>query len=338
VVVQGGQHMVVDVGGSHITAASVGFTPSGGAELIGRVERGVDSHATSAAVLDAWASACLAAAASAGVDPRGCDWGLAMPGPFDYDAGVGHYAGVGKFERLAGVDIRAALALRLGVTPARIRFVHDAGAYGVGEWRFGALGALGAPGSPTRTRGRGSVDATLRPARFVCVTLGTGVGSAFVADGDLVYDRADVPPGGEVHRLMFDGRPLEDTVSTRALLARYASPDGDLTVKELAARARAGDERATAAFDTALEALALAVGPWLASFGATVLVVGGSISRSWDVLERGFRAGLTSCAPDLEATLAIWSSRLLADAPLYGVAHLLQEEAAGRRIAVPALG
>ncbi|MFF2051098.1 ROK family protein [Leifsonia sp. NPDC058194] len=320
-VVQGGQHMVVDVGGSHVTAAAVGTAAvgragSGGARLLSRVERLVDSHASSAAVLDAWASACVEAAAGAGIDPGGCDWGLAMPGPFDYERGVGHYAGVGKFERLAGVDIRSALSERLGAHPDRIRFVHDAGAYGIGEWRFGA---------PTRH------------ARFVCVTLGTGVGSAFVDDGSLVFDRADVPPGGEVHRLPFDGRDLEETVSTRALLARYASSDPGLSVKDLAGLARAGDARAQHEFDTAMEALALAVGPWLREFEATALVVGGSISRSWDVLERGFRSGLDACAPELAATLVIAPSRLLADAPLYGAAHLLERSAVGRCVTAPAL-
>lgn len=315
-VVQGGQHMVVDVGGSHVTAAAVSTAAPGGATLLSRIERSVDSHASSAAVLDSWASACVDAAEAAAIDPGGCDWGLAMPGPFDYEQGIGHYARVGKFERLAGVDIRSALADRLGVGPARVRFVHDAGAYGIGEWRFG---------SPAHH------------ARFVCVTLGTGVGSAFVDGGALVFNRADVPPGGEVHRLPFDGRDLEETISTRALLARYASPDADLSVKELAARARAGDDRARHAFDTAMEALALAVGPWLDAFGATALVVGGSISRSWDVLERGFRSGLRTSAPELAATLDITPSRLLADAPLFGVAHLLEQSAAGRCITAPAL-
>ncbi|MFJ3490497.1 ROK family protein [Leifsonia aquatica] len=316
-VAQGGQHMVVDVGGSHVTAAAVSTAAPGGAALLSRIERSVDSHASSAVVLDSWAAACVDAAEGAGIDPGGRDWGLAMPGPFDYDHGIGHYARVGKFERLAGVDIRSGLADRLGVEPARVRFVHDAGAYGIGEWRYG---------SPTRH------------ARFVCVTLGTGVGSAFVDDGALVFDRADVPPGGEVHRLPFDGRDLEDTISTRALLARYASPDPGLSVKELASRARSGDARAQGAFDTGMEALALAVGPWLAAFGATALVVGGSISRSWDVLERGFRTGLSTSAPELAGTLDIAPSRLLADAPLYGVAHLLEQSAAGARcVTAPAL-
>lgn len=322
-VAQRAQHMVVDVGGSHVTAAAVTVHASGAAELASRIERPVDAHAPSATVLDAWAAACSDAAAAAGVDARSADWGLAMPGPFDYDRGIGRYAGVGKFDGLAGVDIRSALADRLNVAPERIRFVHDAGAYGIGEWRFGAP------------------DRHTRHARFVCVTLGTGVGSAFVDAGSLVFDRADVPPGGELHRLTFDGRALEETVSTRAILAQYASPDPTLTVKQLATRARSGDDRARAVFTTAMEALGLALAPWLDAFGATALVVGGSISRSWDILEPGLRTGLAATAPPpagvVGPALELAPSRLLADAPLYGAAHLLREAAAGPCVTAPAL-
>ncbi|GIT78721.1 glucokinase [Leifsonia sp. LS1] len=311
------QHLVVDIGGSHVTAAAVRIDATAGphpaAALVSRVERGVDPHESSDPVLDAWAAACRDAAVRAGVDPGACEWGLAMPGPFDYERGIAHYAGVGKFDHLAGVDIRSGLAARLGAEARRIHFVHDAAAYGIGEWRFGA--------------GAGTAR------RFVCITLGTGVGSAFVDDGRLVFDRPDVPPGGEAHRLTFAGRPLEDTVSTRALLARYGG--ASLTVKDLATRARAGDHRAQLAFDTAMAALAHTIAPWLASFGTTDVVLGGAISRSWDVLERGFRAGLAQTGTD--GDLRIVPSGLLADAPLFGAAHLLEQLAAGPCLTAPSL-
>lgn len=318
-VAQRAELMVVDVGGSHVTAAAVTLRPSGGAALASRVERPVDAHAPRATVLDAWAAACADAAAGAGVDPRSADWGVAMPGPFDYERGIGRYAGVGKFDGLAGVDVRTALAGRLGADPGRIHFVHDAGAYGIGEWRFGAP------------------DRPARHPRFVCVTLGTGVGSAFVDGGDLVFDRADVPPGGELHRLSIGGRALEDSVSTRAILAQYASPDTSLTVKRLASLARSGDDRARAVFATALEALGRALGPWLDAFDATALVVGGSISRSWDLLGPGLRTGLAAAAPGRAGALELAPSRLLADAPLYGAADLLRRVAAGPCVTAPAL-
>ena len=40
-------------------------------------------------------------------------WGVAIPGPFDYERGIGLFADVGKFEALCGVDVREALAAGL---------------------------------------------------------------------------------------------------------------------------------------------------------------------------------------------------------------------------------
>jgi glucokinase len=48
--------------------------------------------------------------------------------------------------------------------------------------------------------------------------------------------------------------------------------------------ARAGDGRARRLFDDAFAGLGSALAPWLTRFGATVLVVGGSIAGSWDLV------------------------------------------------------
>ncbi len=78
-----------------------------------------------------------------------------MPGPFDYPTGVGRFAGVGKFESLAGVDVGAGLRERLTGRAERLCFLNDADAFAIGEYRAGAA------------RGH---------QRVVCLTLGTGWG------------------------------------------------------------------------------------------------------------------------------------------------------------------
>ena len=66
---------------------------------------------------------------------------LAMPGPFDYQHGIGRYEGVAKFDSLNGVDVRAALFDALPDSPAAIEFLNDADAFGIGEWVRGAAAA-----------------------------------------------------------------------------------------------------------------------------------------------------------------------------------------------------
>ncbi|MEU4237571.1 ROK family protein [Actinoplanes sp. NPDC026619] len=255
---------VLEIGGSHVTAALV--DPSSGAVL--RTVRGpVPGTAPATTILTAIAGTATRLAA-----PPAAIWAAAVPGPFDYAEGIGRFRDVGKFDSLDGVDVGAALCRAIAPGPAAIRFVNDAVAFALGEWAFGAA------------RGH---------ARAVAITLGTGVGSAFLRDGRPVTGSPEAPPEGRADLLTIDGRPLEETVSTRAILAAYraatgGSPGG--TVAEVTARAMAGDRAARAVVERAATRLGEALAPWLRRFDASVLVVGGGISAAWQLIAAPLRA------------------------------------------------
>ena len=162
---------VLEVGGTHATScwvdtASWAVRPG----VIGRARLRGDAGADE--LLDTLAG-CVARLGSLGNAPLA----VAIPGPFDYDAGIGLFRDVGKFDALAGVDVRYGLLRRLADPSARIAFVNDAAAFGLGEWLVGAA--------------RGC-------SRAVALTLGSGVGSAFVAEGAIVAGGPEVPPEGYV--------------------------------------------------------------------------------------------------------------------------------------------
>jgi glucokinase len=238
-------------------------------------------------------------------------WVVALPGPFDYAVGRGTFEGVDKFASLSGVDLRALFASALGVPPASILFVNDAVAYAVGEWAEGA--------------GRDS-------DRMICVTLGTGVGSAFLAAGRPVFEGDTVPRGGDVHTLTIDGRPLEETVSSPALRARFAALTGhDRTVEQICALSRggAGADRADRTLErvagelveSTFSALGRALAPWVRSFGAETVVVGGGIARSWDVVGPPLTAALGRMGGPSARPLEVVPASLGDDAPLLGAAR-----------------
>jgi len=257
---------VLEVGGTHVTAGWV--LPDGWqVHDLSRTELPAQGSAEQLIALLAGAGARLAA-------PPGVVWGVAMPGPFDYARGVAHYAGVGKFEALAGLDVGTALGAALPGRPAAVCFSNDASAFGVGEWLIGAA--------------RGAT-------RCAMVTLGTGVGSAFLDNGKSIESGPMVPPQAEAHLLSHAGRPLEDWVSRRAIRAAFAAAGGPeaLDVREIAELARAGNATAGTAFSAAFRVLGEVLGPWLRRFGAELLVVGGSISRSLDLIEPPLREGLS---------------------------------------------
>lgn len=284
---------VLEIGGTHVTAALV-HGPGGGWRVAqdSIVRRDLDAHAPAALLLDGIA----AAASDLGAAHSGV-WGVALPGPFDYAAGVALYEHVGKFDELKGVDVGAGLAHRLGTAVRQISFLNDADAFGIGEVALGAAGGS---------------------RRAVCITLGTGVGSSFLADGVPVKSGGEVPPEGSCYLLEYDGRPLEDTVSRRAIRRAYAAakpgsaPSGAAgaaggnhdaampDVREIAEAARAGDVAAAAVLNHAFGAAGAAAAPYLQRFRAEVLVVGGSMAGSWDIVEPALRRGIASVEPGLD--------------------------------------
>lgn len=321
---------VLEIGGTHVTAARV-RGPEGGwkVEDGSLVRRGLDAHASAEALLDALAKA----AHELGSSHSG-RWGVALPGPFDYHRGIALYEHVGKFDQLRGVDVGTQLARRLGHELRSMTFLNDADAFGIGEFALGAAG---------------------NSRRAACITLGTGVGSCFLADGVPVKTGPDVPPDGSSYLLAYQGRPLEDTVSRRAIRSAYAAAiagaadqhvptnqhaavgkhgpgaargTGAPDVHNIAEAARSGDAVAAAVLEHAFAALGEAVGPYLHRFGAEMLVIGGSMAGSWDIVEPAIRRGLERAHPAL-GTLPINGAKRSEEAGLVGAAYW------ARRVSVP---
>jgi hypothetical protein len=77
---------------------------------------------------------------------------------------------------------------------------------------------------------------------------------------------------------------------------------------------RSGPETVT---DTRASALGEITAPWLDSFGASCLVVGGSISQAWDLLRGGLHAALA----DVDGLAEIVPAQRVDDAALLGAAR-----------------
>ena len=286
-----GSVVALDLGGTHVSAATIAV---GSASVVSA--SCVREELTSGAGRDDLLGR-IRAAATAARSGQVEAAGVAVPGPFDYDRGICLLEH--KLESLYRVDMRAELASALSLPPDAVRFLNDAEAFLLGEWWAGAA------------RGHD---------RAVGITIGTGLGSAFLEHGSIVRAGGRVPPGGELYRVPFRNAPVEERISRRALLARYEAES--VEVVEIAQRARAGEQGARDAFDAFSADLTAFLRPWLAAFTPSCLVVGGSIARSWDLLERGLST--------LEADLAVLTpAEHIDDAALLGAArHAVAEGAA----------
>ena len=300
---------VLEIGGTHLASALV--RRGTWCIIPGSTTRhSFDASGSAAALIDAMVETMNA------VPPgHGQDWVVAIPGPFDYAAGIGQYEHVGKFDSLRGVNVAEQLSRRLGSARVSLRFLNDADAFGVGEYAVGAARA---------TR------------RVACITLGTGVGSAFLDNGEPVNSGDSVPPHGSVHLLEYRGYPLEETVSRRAIRASYAATTGQSVdevpdVRELADLSRAGNTAAADVLSSAFAHLGAALAPAMNRFQATTLVVGGSMAKSWDIVEPALRAGLSREGPAL-AALSIRRAERAEESALIGAAFWCDRQERAARI------
>lgn len=243
--------LVYDVGGSHISAA---ICRAGDYQLGPVVVASHPENKTSESFVEVLAELGKKAIAA---EHGTLGASLAIPGPFDYAAGVSRMKH--KMPYLYGFDLRAALAARFGWQPGQVRFLNDAAAYLLGE--VGAGAAHGA-------------------TRAVGITLGTGIGSAFAVDGRVAVEGAGVPPGGEIWNLPFNGGIVEDLISTNAIRQGYEQRTGQQRDVASIAAAAATDPAASEVFAEFGRHLGRVLKSLLFPFAPDVVVLGGGISRS----------------------------------------------------------
>jgi glucokinase len=295
--------LALDVGGTHVEAALVDVDNLTVADR-GRTRVAISELSDANVIFESIAvAACSLSAHADGV------WAISIPGPFDYRAGVGHYRGRGKFECLDGVKVWDELRNRIRTHDFRMVFLNDAEAFLLGELALGT---------------------GIGHQRVVGITLGSGIGSAFTIDGRVVRSGNGIPEAGAVSNLSVRGKRLEDVVSRSAILrafGEFSMVNGEADLSDIAEMAREGNAHARSALVRPLETLGEVLAPWLRDFGAELLIVGGGMSNSWDLVAPAIRKGLSSRTHATDVKVVPACSRN--DAALIGAAlHANDHESA----------
>jgi glucokinase len=234
--------------------------------------------------------------------------GIAMPGPFDYAEGVslmGRGFAPKKFAAIYGINLRKEFIKRLSLKEDfPIIFEPD-------SWAF--------------LRGEAWVGNARGYNRVIGVTLGTGLGSAFMVNGEIVLDEPGVPPLGWMAMIPYKNGVLEDWVSRRGILARYRELSGrnieGLDVVDIAYQASSGDKVSLQVFEEMGLLLGKALRRVSSEFKPECIVFGGQISKSFHLFEKPLKAQLERI-PSLRKVVPAHSIDL---SPLYGVAKLMFE-------------
>ncbi|MHB1981581.1 MAG: ROK family protein [Sulfobacillus sp.] len=238
--------------------------------------------------------------------------GLSVPGPV-LDGVLRHAPNMPEGWRDQTVE-SFALALGLGLPVFAQR---DALMGGLGEYAFGA-------GS-----GRSS---------FAYLTLGTGIGGGLILEGQPLLGASGA--ASEIgHLTVSRSGPLcgcgrrgcvEAIASGPAIAKHYLATSGQaLDAGQVAGRARQGDQLATAVYRRAGEALGVALAAWAQVANPQLVVVGGSLAQSLDLLQPAMERELKRRAWAANLPLPIVAAELGGPAPLIGAAWAAHQAALG---------
>ncbi|MCO5971761.1 ROK family protein [Actinoallomurus soli] len=294
--------LAVDIGGTKLAAALV--EPDG--RLRGHAVRPTPRGDTETV----WAALAAVVGEALGEETVTAA-GIGSAGPLDAVAGTVSPVNIRSWREF---PVRDRLAALLGGPP--VTLANDAVAGAVAEYRHGA--------------GRGS-------RAMLGMVVSTGVGGGLILDGR-VYAGPTGNAGHVGHTVVdLNGEPCPcgsrgcvETLTSGPAMVRWAlgngwthpAPDG----AALAADARTGHPVAVAAFERACRGLAAGIASAAALCDLDRVVIGGGVSRSWDVLEpplvraMGDYAGLA-----FVRRVAVVPSELGAEAGLLGAAALAHD-------------
>lgn len=287
--------IAADVGGSHISSALFEHSDK---VLISEsmVTKKVNRKASKEEILSGWSDALALTAKGSSEKINGI--GLAVPGHFDYYNGISLIKGVDKFEALYRVNVREELAKKTGVAPEQIRFINDASAFIIGETLAGEAAKFD---------------------RCVGITLGTGFGASFCDNGMPVVERDDIPAGGFLFDKLFDGKTADDVFSTRGIIQRHFDRTGSHSdsVLQIAIEAET-NPHARETFSVFGSQLGIFLRPYLQTFDAKVLVLGGNICRAYHLFSAALHKQLSG--------YHIYVSAYGEKAAMIGAARLLDDQ------------
>ncbi|MGV2966166.1 ROK family protein [Paenibacillus sp. AGC30] len=211
--------------------------------------------------------------------------GFAIPGPFEYETGISHIRGLNKYEQLYDLNLKTLLRHKLmklateSTSPAWISRLAAA------DIRFGNDAALFALG----------ISRLFPQERLLCLTLGTGLGSAFIESRSIVSGKWGIPDSGMLYAERFKGETADDLFGARGILALAdrlgARRDGE-DVYRLAMEARQGVSSAIRVWQLYGQLLGEMLRPYVAAFHPARLILGGQIAGTHELFGRALSEAL----------------------------------------------
>ncbi|MBX3085225.1 MAG: ROK family protein [Anaerolineae bacterium] len=219
---------------------------------------------------------------------------IGFPAPFDYEQGICRIdPSQKKYEGLYNVNVKTPLRTVYGGRELPIQFFNDADIAITGEARYGV-------GQPYQ--------------RVIGLTLGTGLGAGFIANGFPLTTGQGVPPNGELYPVLVGDVQADDVFSIRGLQGRFKAAGLPINDLKLASGAAAsGDAVAKTVFAGFGSDLGIFLQPYVQAFGAEAVIILGGISGAFDHYGEAIQQALS---------VPVLAGRLGMEAALLGAAAL----------------
>jgi len=231
---------------------------------------------------------------------------VAIGGPFDYKKGISYIKDFDKYESIYGMNIKEIIQSKLKISK-ELPFIFD-----IDSWCFG--------------RGEVQFKKYNQYNKIIVFTMGTGVGSSFIINKQIVSKGKGVPYLGWISGEKYKSGILNDYISSIYMIKKYFSlTKKKIDVDTMAKLARKGDYVAKSIFSE----VGLTLGIYLKEhfvkdFGAECLIFGGQISLSGDLFINEIKNSLKNInklkkikiAMDIETSALRGASQLLTEGDL----------------------
>lgn len=248
--------LACDIGGSHITSAIVNTENwSILEETITR--HNVNSHSDAKSIFLYW-SANIQSCLDKTIETIN-HIGIAMPGPFDYEKGISLMNGQSKYDRIYKMNVTQPILDNLTTPIQSILYINDAAAFLQGE---------------IFAQNRSHED------RILGITLGTGLGSSVWSNGQKAFD-------ADLWDSPYKSSIFEEHLVTRWFTRRFHELTGhqENGLKEILEK-HGSHEAIDKLFSEYLDHLHDFLTFFSKEHNSTKFIVGGNISKAWDILNQ----------------------------------------------------
>ena len=300
--------IAIDIGGTKIAAGVV--TDADPTVVLHRTTRPTHAQDGAEVVMSHVLAAVDQAMADAHADGlEVSSIGVGAPGVVDPERGDIAYAGP-TMPGWAGTDVAARIRKAVD-RPVAIH--NDVRVMGLGEAVYGA--------------GAGVDD-------VLFVSIGTGIGGAFIAQGripasphhsrgEIAYAPCPTPEGTYSTLESVGAGPKLSAAYCRAI----GEPEDSLALPEVMRRYHAGDAQAQEIIQTRMRCVGQGLAGLVAAVDASAIILGGGVGTLGDVITRPLSEGLRAHLLPYQQGLPLMVAQLGTNAPLVGAAELARTHA-----------